>query len=43
LVYSLVTDFLGKPDVYFVATPVYTTKGKTIPYTPGQALKATGV
>jgi hypothetical protein len=42
LVYILVTDFLVKPDVYFAETPVFTTKGEKIPYTSGQALKATG-
>jgi hypothetical protein len=42
LVYILFTDFLGKRDVYFAETSVFTTKVETIPYTPGQALKATG-
>ena len=42
LVHILVTDFLDKPDAYFAETPLFTTKGETIPYTPGQALKATG-
>jgi len=43
LVYILVTDFLGKPDVYFAETHVFTARGETIPYTSGQALKAAGV